>query len=82
VYISSHVWIISGSSKLSLLCFSQRLLRGELVFPDRTEVDGREVPARKISIPVTFTDVAEYKRIFNVALKGISHCTLQLPHSH
>jgi hypothetical protein len=58
------------------LCFTKRMLRGELLFPDRSEVEGFEVPARKISIPVTFTDVNEYKRIFNVALKGILHVLL------
>jgi len=41
------------------------------VFPDRGEVESSDVPSRKISIPVTFKDVSEYKRIFNVALKGL-----------
>jgi hypothetical protein len=40
------------------------------VFPDAKSAEDHETPARKVAIPVTFSDVATYKRIFKAALIG------------
>lgn len=55
--------------KITLILF-QKHKHEELKFPSQQDVAGNMVPKRRMVIPVTFQNVAEYKNILTSVLKG------------
>ena len=45
-------------------------MAGELSVPSAEECDGSVTPTRHVTVPVTFSDVMQYRQVFKSALRG------------